>query len=34
MSVAIYYGCAESVTGLAFGSVYDVVDWVEQNAIK
>jgi beta-1,4-mannooligosaccharide/beta-1,4-mannosyl-N-acetylglucosamine phosphorylase len=29
--LAIYYGCADTVTGLLFGKVDEVVDWVKQN---
>ncbi len=32
--VAIYYGCADTVTGLAFGYIDEVVDFVKKNAIK
>jgi beta-1,4-mannooligosaccharide/beta-1,4-mannosyl-N-acetylglucosamine phosphorylase len=31
--MAIYYGCADTVTGLAFSNVYEMVDWVKQNAL-
>jgi beta-1,4-mannooligosaccharide/beta-1,4-mannosyl-N-acetylglucosamine phosphorylase len=31
--MAIYYGCADTVTGLAFGNIADVVDWVKQEAV-
>jgi beta-1,4-mannooligosaccharide/beta-1,4-mannosyl-N-acetylglucosamine phosphorylase len=31
--MAIYYGCADTVTGLAFSNVSDMVDWVKDNAI-
>ncbi|MDR2150179.1 MAG: glycoside hydrolase family 130 protein [Spirochaetaceae bacterium] len=31
--LAIYYGCADSVTGLVFGTVDAVVDFVKQNAL-
>ncbi len=29
--VAIYYGCADTVTGLVFGKVDEIVDWVKKN---
>jgi beta-1,4-mannooligosaccharide/beta-1,4-mannosyl-N-acetylglucosamine phosphorylase len=29
--VAIYYGCADTVTGLVFGKVDEIVDWVKAN---
>jgi len=29
--LAIYYGCADTVTGLVFGYVNEVVDWVKAN---
>jgi beta-1,4-mannooligosaccharide/beta-1,4-mannosyl-N-acetylglucosamine phosphorylase len=32
--MAIYYGCADTVTGLAFGMVDDVVDFVKRNPVK
>jgi beta-1,4-mannooligosaccharide/beta-1,4-mannosyl-N-acetylglucosamine phosphorylase len=32
--LAIYYGCADTVTGLIFGKVDEVVDWVKQNKMK
>ena len=31
--LAIYYGCADTVTGLAFGKVDEVVEWVNENKI-
>jgi beta-1,4-mannooligosaccharide/beta-1,4-mannosyl-N-acetylglucosamine phosphorylase len=31
--IAIYYGCADTVTGLAFGRVDDIVDFVKQNKV-
>jgi beta-1,4-mannooligosaccharide/beta-1,4-mannosyl-N-acetylglucosamine phosphorylase len=31
--LAIYYGCADTVTGLAFGKVDEVVEWVKENKI-
>jgi len=29
--VAIYYGCADTVTGLVFGKIDEIVDWVKKN---
>jgi beta-1,4-mannooligosaccharide/beta-1,4-mannosyl-N-acetylglucosamine phosphorylase len=29
--VAIYYGCADTVTGLVFGKIDEIVDWVKAN---
>jgi len=29
--VAIYYGCADTVTGLVFGIIDEIVDWVKAN---
>jgi beta-1,4-mannooligosaccharide/beta-1,4-mannosyl-N-acetylglucosamine phosphorylase len=31
--IAIYYGCADSVTGLAFGMADEVVDFVKKNQV-
>jgi beta-1,4-mannooligosaccharide/beta-1,4-mannosyl-N-acetylglucosamine phosphorylase len=31
--LAIYYGCADTVTGLVFGTVEEVVDFVKSNAV-
>jgi len=31
--IAIYYGAADSVTGLAFGKIDEVVDWVKANKL-
>jgi beta-1,4-mannooligosaccharide/beta-1,4-mannosyl-N-acetylglucosamine phosphorylase len=31
--MAVYYGCADTATGLAFGYVDEVVDWVKENAL-
>ncbi len=28
---AIYYGCADTVTGLVFGKIDEIVDWVKKN---
>lgn len=30
--MAIYYGCADTTTGLCYGNVREVVDWVKGNA--
>jgi beta-1,4-mannooligosaccharide/beta-1,4-mannosyl-N-acetylglucosamine phosphorylase len=30
--VAIYYGCADTVTGLVFGKVDEIVEWVKANS--
>ena len=32
--LAIYYGCADTVTGLAFGYVSNVIDYIKENSIK
>jgi len=29
--LAIYYGCADTVTGLVFGKIDEIVDWVKKN---
>jgi beta-1,4-mannooligosaccharide/beta-1,4-mannosyl-N-acetylglucosamine phosphorylase len=29
--IAIYYGCADTVTGLVFGKVDEIVNWVKAN---
>jgi len=29
--VAVYYGCADTVTGLVFGYINEIVDWVKKN---
>jgi beta-1,4-mannooligosaccharide/beta-1,4-mannosyl-N-acetylglucosamine phosphorylase len=31
--LAVYYGCADTVTGLVFGYVDEVVDWVKRNKL-
>jgi len=31
--VAIYYGCADTVTGLVFGKVDEIIDWVKANRL-
>jgi beta-1,4-mannooligosaccharide/beta-1,4-mannosyl-N-acetylglucosamine phosphorylase len=30
--IAIYYGCADTVTGLAFGYVDDILDFLKSNS--
>lgn len=32
--VAIYYGCADTCTGLAFGKIDEIVDFVKKNSVK
>jgi beta-1,4-mannooligosaccharide/beta-1,4-mannosyl-N-acetylglucosamine phosphorylase len=32
--LAIYYGCADTVTGLVFGFVDEVVDFVKRNSLR
>jgi beta-1,4-mannooligosaccharide/beta-1,4-mannosyl-N-acetylglucosamine phosphorylase len=32
--VAIYYGCADTVTGLVFGKIDEIVNWVKENKIN
>ena len=32
--IAIYYGCADTVTGLVFGKVDEIVNWVKKNKDK
>ena len=29
--IAIYYGCADTTTGLVFGYVDEIVEWVKRN---
>ena len=29
--IAIYYGCADTVTGLVFGRIDEIIDWVKKN---
>lgn len=31
--IAIYYGCADSVTGLAFTEVNDIITWIKENSL-
>lgn len=31
--VAVYYGCADTVTGLAFGHISEVIDFVKTHSI-
>ncbi|MDR0524465.1 MAG: glycoside hydrolase family 130 protein [Spirochaetaceae bacterium] len=31
--IAIYYGCADTVTGLVFGQVDEIVDWIKKNSL-
>jgi beta-1,4-mannooligosaccharide/beta-1,4-mannosyl-N-acetylglucosamine phosphorylase len=31
--IAIYYGCADTVTGLVFGKMDEVIDWIKKNKI-
>lgn len=31
--LAIYYGCADTVTGLAFGKIDEIVEWTKANSI-
>jgi beta-1,4-mannooligosaccharide/beta-1,4-mannosyl-N-acetylglucosamine phosphorylase len=30
--VAIYYGCADTVTGLVFGNIDEIVNWIKGNS--
>jgi beta-1,4-mannooligosaccharide/beta-1,4-mannosyl-N-acetylglucosamine phosphorylase len=30
--IAIYYGCADTVTGLAFGYVHEIMDYLKSNS--
>jgi beta-1,4-mannooligosaccharide/beta-1,4-mannosyl-N-acetylglucosamine phosphorylase len=30
--VAIYYGCADTVTGLVFGKIDEIISWIKQNS--
>lgn len=32
--LAIYYGCADTVTGLAFGYVDEIVNYIKKNPVK
>ena len=31
--VAIYYGCADTVTGLAFGHISEILDFIKKHSI-
>ena len=31
--IAVYYGCADTVTGLAFGYIPEIIDFTKQNSI-
>ena len=31
--VAVYYGCADTVTGLAFGYIPEIIDFTKKNSI-
>ena len=31
--VAVYYGCADTVTGLAFGYIPEIIEWTRKNSI-
>ena len=31
--IAVYYGCADSVTGLAFGYIDEIVEFTKKNSI-
>ena len=31
--VAVYYGCADTGTGLAFGYIPEIIDFTKQNSI-
>ena len=31
--LAVYYGCADTVTGLAFGYIPEIVEWTKKNSI-
>jgi beta-1,4-mannooligosaccharide/beta-1,4-mannosyl-N-acetylglucosamine phosphorylase len=32
--IAVYYGCADTVTGLVFGKIDEIVNWVKANKYK
>ena len=32
-AMAVYYGCADTVTGLAFGYIPEIIDFTKQNSI-
>ena len=31
--IAIYYGCADTVTGLAFGYISEIIEFTKKNSI-
>ncbi|MDR2483474.1 MAG: glycoside hydrolase family 130 protein [Treponema sp.] len=31
--IAIYYGCADTVTGLVFGEIGEIIDWIKRNSL-
>ena len=31
--MAVYYGCADTVTGLAFGYIPEIIDWTKRTSI-
>jgi beta-1,4-mannooligosaccharide/beta-1,4-mannosyl-N-acetylglucosamine phosphorylase len=31
--IAVYYGCADTVTGLAFGMADEIVDFIKKNPV-
>ena len=31
--IAVYYGCADTVTGLAFTQIDEVMDWLKANSL-
>ena len=31
--MAVYYGCADTVTGLAFGYIGEIIDWTKRTSI-
>ena len=31
--IAVYYGCADTVTGLAFGYIPEIIEWTKKNSI-
>ena len=33
MRIAVYYGCADTVTGLAFGYIPEIIDFTKKNNI-
>jgi len=32
--LAIYYGCADSVTGIVFSTVQDILDWLKTHSFE